>query len=143
MGKTFKGNWGTALAIAVVFAFPIAAIFARRVTFYGYVGEDLGGWILFIALLIGLVFLLKVILDLLGPIGLALGVIGSWFLISKIDWDFLLPFSVTESGFFEFIQSGLFLAILITIFIIILWIKLRQKKKERRRKIKRRAVGLE
>jgi len=105
LGKTFKNNLSIPAIVAGVLAFFIAALVSRRVTFYGYIGEEFTGWIILVALALVILLSLKAILELTGPIGLAAGVIGTWLLIRFIDWSVIFPYTITESLLMYILQS--------------------------------------
>lgn len=121
LSKTFKENLGVAAIVAGAIAFIIAVVFSRRVMFYGYFGEEVGGWITLIALLLVLLLGLKAILDLTkSPIILAAGIMGIWALLTFFDWELLLPYNVIDSPFFQTItgQTGFIIALVLFIIII-------------------------
>lgn len=120
LGKTFRDNLGVAAIVSLALSFFISAIISQRVSFYGYIGEDVGGWIFLFAILIIIAFALKALLDLGGAIGLALGLVGSWFFIRYIDWETLLPYSVATNEIFLFVQQWFIGLIVIIIAIFIL-----------------------
>ena len=107
LGKTFKENKAISAIVAVALSFFISVIFSRRVSFYGYVGEEVTGWITLIALLIIIVFFLKAMFDLLRVTGLVMGIIGTWLFLHFFDLEPILGYNVIENPIFYYAQGWL------------------------------------
>ena len=127
LGKVMKENKGAAAVISIAISLFIAVSISRRVWFYGYFGEELSNWFMIFAVIIGIVFLINIVSKLLGGIGLFLTFGGLWYLFSKTNFSDILPYSITDSDWFEFFISGKVLGILIIALIIMLIISIKNK----------------
>ncbi len=112
VSKPFKENKGAAIAVAVVVSLFISMAVAQRGWLYSYAGEEMGGYLFIIAIALGIIFLLKVMISLLGGLGLFITLFGLWFLFSKTYFPEILPYeigSVDLFPFYDFFASDSFL----------------------------------
>lgn len=80
IGKPFKENRMAALVIAAIISFLIASAFTQRAYFYKGLSEEVFNWVLILAVLIAIVFILRATLYFIGPIGFAITLLGLWFI---------------------------------------------------------------
>lgn len=115
VNKAFKNN-AVSGVIALGLSLMIAMVMARRGLLYGYLGEEIGSWILIIAVLIGIGFLIRFIDESFGKTGTMVALIGLWIGLRSIDpYDFL-PYQLLTDTFiniYEFFASILGLIVLI------------------------------
>ena len=109
--------------IALGLSLMIALVMARRGLLYGFMGEEIGAWVLIITILIGLAFLIRFIYESFGKTGTMVGLIGLWFVIRIIDPYDLIPYQLLTDVFvntYEFFASILGLIVLVIGGILIL-----------------------
>ena len=109
--------------IGLGLALMIAMVMAKRGFLYGYVGEEIGAWVLIITILIGIGFLVRFIYESFGKTGTVAGLIGLWFVIRSIDPYDMLPYQLLTDVFvntYEFFASILGLIVLVVGGLIIL-----------------------
>ncbi|MFA7707749.1 MAG: hypothetical protein WCX73_02260 [Candidatus Pacearchaeota archaeon] len=122
VNKAFQ-NPAVAGVIALGFALLISLVMAQKGLLYGYLGEQIGSWILIITILIGLGFLLRFVYESFGKIGAIVTLIGLWIAIRSIDPYEFLPYELLTDtfiniyGFFASVFGGI---VLIAIALIIL-----------------------
>ena len=107
LNKTFKNN-----AIAAVIALGISLLISLAIAQKGLIssyglGEELGSWILLIAGLIGIGFLIRFSAETFGPTGTVATVIILWLLIRFIEPYQILPDFLLNTGFYGFYDSFL------------------------------------
>jgi hypothetical protein len=107
VNKAFKNN-AVSGVIALGLSLMIAMVMARRGLLYGYLGEELGSWILIITILIGIAFLIRFIYESFGKTGTIVALIILWIFLRSIDpYDFL-PYQLLTDTFiniYEFFAS--------------------------------------
>jgi len=113
-------NKAVSAVIATGISLLIALALARRGMLYGYVGDELGSWLLFVAALIAVGFLLKFVAESFGTIGTVVAVMAIWFVLYNVDPYETLPYELVTDIFlsvYSFITSpwGLGLLILLAI----------------------------
>ncbi len=59
IGRAFPTNKGPAIVLSVVISLLITFTLVERGFMYGYLGEEIGNWFLIIALLMGMIFLIR------------------------------------------------------------------------------------
>jgi len=118
INKSLKGNRGVALVISLSLSLLITLILVRRGFLYSYTGDELGSWILIVALLIAIGFLIKVAWENFGKIGLVISVILIWVLINQTDYGYI-PQRILYSGIYEFIKNIWGLIILVILALLI------------------------
>lgn len=123
----FKKNRGAAAVISASIAFFVAAMFSRKFYFYGYFGEEFGGWVVFVILVAFLLMVLRGLLTFfpkrLGPISFGFGVFGVWLVFRYVNWEPILGDSIIDSELFYLITSwwpGGFVAMILGIIAIAL-----------------------
>lgn len=122
VNRAFK-NSAVSGIIALGLSLMIALVMARRGLLYGYVGDEIGAWILIITVLIGIAFLVRFIYESFGKTGTIVGLIGLWFILRSIDPYDLLPYQLLTDTFvniYEFFASILGLIIFVIGGILIL-----------------------
>lgn len=123
VSKPFKENKGAAIVIAIAVSLFISMAVAQKGWLYSYAGEEIGGYLFIIAIALGIIFLLKVMISLLGGLGLFATLFGLWFLFSKTYFSEILPYeigSIDLFPFYDFISSTSFLIWTIIALIIVL-----------------------
>jgi len=130
VNKTMK-NPAVAMIIAFGISLLISMAIAQRglIDSYGF-GNELGSWLLLIAALIGIAFLIKFAAESFGWVGAVGSVIGLWLLIYSMDAHEILPsvllYNYKFMGFYEnFLKTGLGLVVLVVIALLLS--KLRKK----------------
>src|SRR4030042_3187047 len=107
VNKAFKNNAVSGI-IALGLSLMIAMVMARRGLLYGYLGEEIGSWILIITILIGIAFLIRFVYESFGKIGTIITLIILWIFLRSIDpYDFL-PYQLLTDTFiniYEFFAS--------------------------------------
>jgi len=122
VNRAFK-NPAVSGIIALGLSLMIAMVMARRGLLYGYVGEEIGAWILIITVLIGIAFLMRFIYESFGKTGSIIGLIGIWFVIRSVNPYNMLPYQLLTDTFvntYEFFASIIGLIILVAGGLIIL-----------------------
>ena len=122
VNKAFK-NSAVAGVIALGLSLMIAMVLARRGLLYGYLGEEIGSWILIITLLLGVAFLIRFVHESFGKTGSIVALIGIWFVIRSVDPYNMLPYQLLTDTFvntYEFFASIFGLIILVAGGLIIL-----------------------
>ena len=122
VNRAFK-NPSVSGVIALGLSLLIAMVMARRGLLYGYLGEEIGSWILIITVLIGVAFLIRFIYESFGKTGTVIGLIGLWIVIRSIDPYDLLPYQLLTDVFiniYEFFASIFGLVILVAGSLILL-----------------------
>jgi len=107
VNKAFK-NSAVAGVIALGLSLMIAMVLARRGLLYGYLGEEIGSWILIITILLGIGFLIRFVYESFGKTGTMIALIGLWIIIRSIDPYEFLPYQLltdTLINIYEFIAS--------------------------------------
>jgi len=120
--KTFD-NKAVAAVVALGLSLFIALAMARRGMLYGYVGDELGSWILIIATLIGCAFLIRFAYDSFDNLGAIAAIIGIWYVLHIIDPYEIIPYALLTDQFitlYEFISGGFGGIVLIIATLIIL-----------------------
>jgi len=122
VNRAFK-NSAVSGVIALALSLLIAMVMARRGLLYGYVGEEIGSWVLIITALIGVAFLIRFVWESFGKIGTIIALIGLWIIIRSFDPYDLLPYELLTDTFisiYEFFASILGLIIIVAGAILIL-----------------------
>jgi len=123
LGRAFKENKGAAIAIALAVSFFISTAVARQGWLYSYAGDEIGGYLFAIAIVLGIVFFLKVITSLIGGFGLFITLFGLWYLFSNTNFLYTLPYevgSVDLFPFYDFLSSSSFLVWTIIALVVVL-----------------------
>lgn len=102
-------------AVAIIIAFGLSLLISMAISqkglIMGYgISEEFSSWLLFIAALIGIGFLIRFAAESFGGIGAIIAVLGIWLLIHFIDPYQILPDVLLNSGFYnfyEFLKGGL------------------------------------
>lgn len=111
VNKTMK-NQAVAMTIAVGLSLLISLAIAQRGLISGYgLGGELGSWLLLIASLIGIAFLIRFAAESFGWVGTLVTLILLWMLIRFIEPSQLLPemllYNYRFMNFYEeFLRSG-------------------------------------
>tara|TARA_Y100000034_G_C6853821_1_gene387689 strand:- start:415 stop:1023 length:609 start_codon:yes stop_codon:yes gene_type:complete len=137
INKSIRNN-GVAAIIALGIALFISLAVARRGLLYGYAGDELGTWVLIVAAITGLAFLVKFAFNAFGRYGVIGAILLLWSLIHFIDpYDFV-PYYILGSDFFgiyEFIASWWGFVIIAIISTIIIASKGKKTVRDLQRKI--------
>jgi len=107
VNKAFKNN-GVSGIIALGLSLMIAMVMAQKGLLYGYLGEEIGSWILIITVLIGIAFLIRFVYESFGKAGTIIALIGLWIVIISIDPYEFLPYQLLTDTFiniYEFFAS--------------------------------------
>ena len=115
VNRAFK-NPAVSGVIALGLSLMISMTMAQRGLLYGYVGEEIGSWLLIVTVLIGVGFLIRFIWESFGKPGTVIALIGLWFLLRAFDPYEFLPYELltdTFIGIYEFFASFLGLIIII------------------------------
>jgi hypothetical protein len=107
VNKAFKNNAVSGI-IALGLSLMIAMVMARRGLLYGYLGEEIGSWILIITILIGIAFLIRFVYESFGKTGTIVALIGLWIVLRSIDPYEFLPYQLLTDTFiniYEFFAS--------------------------------------
>lgn len=122
VGRTFKENKGVAIVVSLVVSLFITLAVERRGLIYSYAGEELGGYLLIFALIIGVILIFKAITSLIGGIGLFLCLAGLWFILNKTYYSSFFYDSIPYSllPVYEFIAGGNFIIWLIVALIAVI-----------------------
>lgn len=92
LSKSFKEDKGAAIAIAVVVSLFISVVVTRRGWLFSYAGDELGQWILIVAVLVGAGFVVKIMSDVFGRWGAIIAVVALWASLFFIDIYVILPY---------------------------------------------------
>ncbi len=125
LSKSMRENLGAAVVISLVISLFAALAISQKVKFYGLVGETIGGWAIAIIVVALVILLIKGAIS-SGGFMLFLGLFIINIFLNIIDLYDYLPYSILDSpmmGIHDFVASGLFLGILIILFIILLFSK--------------------
>ncbi|MEK6820507.1 MAG: hypothetical protein AABX71_02230 [Nanoarchaeota archaeon] len=118
LSRSMRENLGAVAVISAVIGLFAALAISQRARFYGYLGGEIGGWVLVLVLILGFILFIKVITNLVGGIGLFVILFASWFLLQRLNpYDFL-PYEFLSSDFlfiYEFLVSTTFLIILVIV----------------------------
>jgi len=107
VNKAFQ-NFAVSGVIALGLSLLISMVMAQRGLLYGYLGEEIGSWILIIAVLIGVAFLIRFIYESFGKTGTVIALIGLWIVLRSIDPYEFLPYQLLTDTFiniYEFFAS--------------------------------------
>jgi len=124
VNKAFK-NSAVSGVIALGLSLMIAMVMAQKGLLYGYLGEEIGSWILIITVLIGIGFLIRFVYESFGKTGTVVALIGIWIAIRSIDPYEFLPYQLLTDTFinlYEFLASILGLIAIIIAALLILGI---------------------
>jgi len=124
VNKAFN-NPGVSGVIALGLSLMIAMVMAQRGLLYGYLGEEIGSWILIIAVLIGIGFLIRFVHESFGKTGTVVALIILWIFLRSIDPYEFLPYQLLTDTFiniYEFLASVFGLILLIVAAFVILGI---------------------
>lgn len=124
VNRAFK-NSGVSGVIALGLSLLIAMVMAQRGLLYGYLGQEIGSWILIITVLIGIGFLIRFVYESFGKAGTMIALIGLWIFIRSIDPYEFLPYELLTDTFiniYEFFASIFGLIVLIIGALVILGI---------------------
>jgi hypothetical protein len=141
VNRSFNNNLISGVIAAGISLF-IALTLARRGMLYGYVGDEIGSWILMLAILIGIGFLIKFTYGSFGIRGAAISFVLLWYIIHTIDPYEFFPYEVLTNTFmniYYFIASWTFgiILIILAIFLSVMNVE-SEKEREDRRKRRRR-----
>lgn len=120
VNRSFK-NPGVSTVIALGLSLLIAMVMARRGMLYGYVGEELGSWIMIITILMGTGFIIRFAYESFGRTGVIVALAILWAVFRGIDVYDILPYQLLTETFvrvYEFI-TGIVGGIVIIIIAII------------------------
>lgn len=125
VSKTFRDEKGIAVVVALVISLFISMALAQRGLLYGYLGDTIGGWAITLALLLGVVFIIKLSFDKLGGIGASIIIFLLWislFFVDPYDYfsgggfgDFLISIHNLLTSFVGFITIVVVCIILIAV----------------------------
>jgi len=143
VNRSFNNNLISGVVAAGISLF-IALTLARRGILYGYVGNEIGSWVLMLAILVGIGFLIKFAYGSFGIKGTAISFVLLWYIIHIIDPYEFLPYEILSNTFmniYEFIASWTFgiILIILSIFLSIANIESEKEREDRikgRRKIR-------
>lgn len=105
--------------ISAVIALFVAAAFSQRGYLYGYLGESIGDWALFLASLIIIALLIRMLAVWMGMPGAVLALVGMWFVLQGDFYYDFVPMSI-QTPAFEFLYSALTSVIALFILIALL-----------------------
>jgi hypothetical protein len=130
VNKSFN-NTPAASVIALGLSLLISITMGRRGLLYGYVGEDIGSWLLIIAALIGIGFIIRFAYDSFGMIGTAVASILLWVIIKSIDPYTFLPYELISETFINIYEvASSILGLIILIIILAVFFSMQKKKDE-------------
>lgn len=124
VNKAFKNN-AVSGVIALGLSLLIAMVMAQRGLLYGYLGDEIGAWILIIASLIGVGFLIRFVHESFGKTGTVIALIVMWIFLRSLDPYKFLPYQLLTDTFinvYEFLASILGLIVMIIAALVILGI---------------------
>ena len=123
LNKAFK-NKQIAAVVSLGLSLLISLAIAQRGLLLDYGGGGISSWILLIAILIGLGFLIRFANESFGRAGAITAVIGIWLLMRFIDPDKFLPYSLLGNygfmNFYEEVLRGFFGFIIFIIVAVVL-----------------------
>jgi hypothetical protein len=119
-------NKQVSAVIALALALFISMTLTRRGYLYGYMGQEIGSWIIFVVILITVVlvggFFIRMMNDFFWPVGSPVSVLIIWFFLRILDPEEFIPYTLLNDiflGVYEFVTSIVGLIILIILAIII------------------------
>lgn len=124
LNKTIK-NKVIAAILSIIISLFISFAISQRTSFYGYLGEKVGAWLLILALIIALIVIIRLIISLLHGFGLFLSIGGLWLLLRNINPRKYFPYEFFTSEFFQiwkFITGEIFIIIIGAIFVSLLFL---------------------
>ena len=95
VNKAFQ-NPPVSAVVALGLSLLISMVMAQRGLLYGYLGEEIGAWVLIVTILIGVAFLIRFIHESFGKTGTIVALIGIWFVIRVIDPYEFLPYQLLK-----------------------------------------------
>ncbi len=131
VGKTaFGKSRGTAVIISGIVSLLISFSVSQTDLFYSYFGEEIGVWILGFALIIGIIFFVKIAYDGLGAFGAGIVLFIMWFVLRL----YIDPYNAFPSSSFGDILLSLYelftgwvgIVLIIILIVVFAW---RKKKK--------------
>jgi len=124
VNKAFQ-NHAVSAVIALGLSLMIAMVLAQKGLLYGYIGEEMGSWVLIVAGLIGIGFLIRFVHESFGKTGTVVGLIILWIFLRSIDPYEFLPYQLLTDTFiniYEFLASVFGLIVMIIAALVILGI---------------------
>jgi hypothetical protein len=128
VNKSFK-NPSISMVIAAGVSFLISMSMARRGLLYNYAGDQIGSILLIIAVLLGIGFLLKFAYTSFSGIGVALILMGGWFVLRLTDPFDVLPYEMLTYNFlavYDFIVGPVGFIIVLVISILFVYKQFRK-----------------
>jgi len=117
VNKAFKNNMVSAVT-ALGLSLLISVTILRRNLLYGFVGDDLGSWVLLAAAIIAFGFLIRFSYEGLGTPGAIIAAIAVWLFIHNTDPYAVLPYGANDTliWVYEVMVGfrGLFIVIIIS-----------------------------
>ncbi len=117
--KAFN-NQAVSAVIAGSISLLITITVLKRGLLYGYLGDEIGSWVLIAAGLVLLGFLIKLSYETFGAVGSTIAVFFAWLLLQRADAYSIIPYGAPYSivQAYEFITSifGLIILVAIAIF---------------------------
>lgn len=94
--RDIKGNRGPITVMSLVISLFIASAISQRVTFYGYIGQDIGSWILFFAyvIIIALTIWASFKTPGAGPVLGFVSITVIWLILKSVDFYSILPYNI-------------------------------------------------
>jgi len=108
VGKMFKGNRPVAILVSVSLAALIAGAFFQRGYLDSFYGDVIGDWAIVLGVLIGIVFLLKIVADNVGAWASIFVLVIIWAILTFTDPYVVLPYYFPEGVFIAYqLLSGI------------------------------------
>lgn len=121
LNRTMKENKGAVFIISAVVALFAAFAISQKTSFYGFVGETIGNWIIIVIAAFAIILLIRFLISLgLFYFLVILGI--SWFFFSSINTYEFLPYELRGtvlSDLLLFLSSSIFLIALIAVTVIL------------------------
>ncbi|MFW6030778.1 MAG: hypothetical protein ACOCRO_11095 [Halanaerobiales bacterium] len=123
-------NKAVSAVLSVIISLFISFAVSKQTRFYGYLGEEIGNWMLVVVLIVITILFVKFIFSILHGFGLFLSTWGLILLLRSIDVRQYMPYKFFTSDFYtiwEFLTSTTFLYLTIGLFIALLIIAHKKK----------------
>lgn len=114
IGKRISSK-GPAAVISAVISLFIAAAISQRGWYYGILGEGVGSLIITLAIILGLILVIRALTITFGGIGLIATLFIGWLILSRSNIAVIIPYEFYTEVYpiAEFISSTTFLYVLI------------------------------
>jgi len=141
LNKTFKENKGPAIVIALIISLFISATISQRY----YLQQFVGDWGIVLGILIIVGFLIKILYDRIGLLGIMIVVTGFLlYLQVGIDPYEVLPYEVLASPIFEFYYNfRIFLLLIIggiTVYMVVRYLADKKYRDAYKRKVREETI---